>query len=86
MAYMQQSHFQQIGRRDVHVTTRKFLYMNIIYIAQWLFGSNPEILHCSDVFANRQKLCYLDSIFKQTHVNFLPRKYDVIPQLRNSYA
>ena len=30
--------------------------MNIIYIAQWLLGSNSEILHYSDVFERREKL------------------------------
>ena len=31
------------------------LYMNIIFMAHWLFGGNSEILHFSDVFAHRQK-------------------------------
>ena len=53
--------------------------MNIIFIAQWLFSGYSEILHCSDVFEHRQKLCKPENIFKQTRVNFLlPRKYDVI--------
>ena len=60
--------------------------MNIIFIAQWLFGGNSEILHCSDVFAHRMKLCKPENIFKQTRVIFLLQKYDVISQLRHSYA
>ena len=59
--------------------------MNIIFIAQWLFGGNSKILHCSDVFARREKLYKPEKNFKQTQL-FLPRKYDVISQLRHSYA
>ena len=63
------------------------LYMNNIYIAQWLIGSTSDILHCSDVFARRQKLFKQESIFKQTHVNiFLPRKDNVISELHHSYV
>ena len=51
-----------------------FLYMNIIFIARWLFCGNSQIWLCSDVFACRQKLCKPDSIFKQTRVNFFYRK------------
>ena len=46
----------------------------IIFIAQWLFGGNSEILHCSDVFERRQKLCKPENIFKQTRVNFFYRE------------
>ena len=45
--------------------------MNTIFITQWLFCGNSEILHRSDVFAHRQKLCKLESIYEQTRVNFL---------------
>ena len=44
--------------------------MNIIFIAQWLFGGNSKILHCSHVFARREKLYKQENIFKQTRVNF----------------
>ena len=50
--------------------------MNIIYIAQWLFGGNSQILHYlySDALAHRQKVFKPESIFKQTRVNiFLPQ-------------
>ena len=61
--------------------------MNIIFIAQWLFSGNSEILHCSDVFERRQKLHKPENIFKaNTCQLFLPRKYDIISQLRHSYA
>ena len=67
--------------------TSVILCMSIIFIAQRRFGGNSEILHCSDVFAQYQTLCKPESIFKQTRVNFfLPQKYDVISQLRHSYA
>ena len=36
--------------------------MNIVFIAQWLFVANFEILHCSDVLARRQKLFRPESI------------------------
>ena len=86
MAYMQRRHLQQMWRRDVHVTLL-ILYINITFIAQWLSGGNSEMLHGSNVCARRHKLCKPGSIFKQTRVNFfLPRKYDVISQLRHSYA
>ena len=82
MAYMQQRHFQQMwcSRNDTHIFTSVILYINIIFIAQWLPGGNSEILPGSDV----SELCKPESIFKKTRVNFLPRKYDVISQLRHS--
>ena len=36
--------------------TSIILYLKIICVAQWVFGANFEILHCSDVFARCQKL------------------------------
>ena len=60
--------------------------MNILFIAQWLFGGNSEVLHCPDGLTRRQKLFKQENNFKQTHVIFLPRKYDVISHLRHSYA
>ena len=59
--------------------------MTIIFVAQWLFGANFEILHCSDVFVCRQELCKAESIFIQTRVNFFYRD-NAISQLRHSYA
>ena len=34
-----------------------YMYMNIIFIAKWLFDGNSEILHCSDVIARSKTLC-----------------------------
>ena len=48
--------------------------MNIIFIAQWLFGGNSEIFHCSDGFARRQKFRKPENIFKQTPVNIFTAK------------
>ena len=50
--------FQQIWRPDVsrndpEIFNSFILYMNIIFIAQWLFADDSEILHCSNVFARR---------------------------------
>ena len=61
--------------------------MNIICNAQWIFDAYLEILDCSADFTRRQKvkLFKQESIFKQTRVDFLPRKYEVISQLRHSY-
>ena len=56
------------------IFTSIILYMNIIYIVQWLFGGNSEIVHYSDVFARRQKLFKPESIFKQTRVNIFYRE------------
>ena len=80
MAYMQLRHFQEMWSRDVHATHSSFyftsviLYMHIIFIAQWLFGGNSEILHRCDVFERRQKLCKPDSILKQTRVTVFYRE------------
>ena len=61
MGYMQQCHLQQVSRHDIYVVTENFtsviLYMNIMCIAQGLFGANFEILHCSHTLAQRQKFC-----------------------------
>ena len=74
-------------RKDKRKFTSDILYMNIICIAQWLFDANSEILHCSGAFAQCHKCCKPECSFMQTRVNyFLPRKYDVISQLRHSYA
>ena len=67
--------------------TSVILYINIIYNAQWLFGASLEILDCFADFTRRQKLFKQENSFKQTRVEFfLPRKYDVISQLRHSYT
>ena len=50
-----------------------YMIMNIICNAQWLYGANFEILHCTDVFSERQKLLKQGSTFKQTHVIFFYR-------------
>ena len=62
------------SRNDTQIFISVYLYMNIIFIAQWLFSGNFEILHCSDVFARRQQLCKPKRIFKLTRVNFLYRE------------
>ena len=61
------------SRNDTNIFTSVILYINIIFIAQWLSGGNSEILHCSDCFARHHKLCKPESIFKQTRVNFFYR-------------
>ena len=61
--------------------------MKIICNAQWLFGANFQFLESSVDFTRRQiNFFKQDNTFKQTRVDFLPRKYDVITQLRHSYA
>ena len=83
MPYMRQRrqrHFQQVWRRNVHITTLKFLLllfcisMNIIYISQWMFGDNSKILCYSNVFARRQKRFNPESIFKQTRIKIVYRE------------
>ena len=44
------------------------------------------VLNMTPYACTAQKLFKLGNTFKQTRVDFLPRKYDVISQLRNSYA
>ena len=74
-------------RMDMRKFISVILYMNIICIASWLFEANLAILHCSDAFAQRHKHCKPECSFMQTGVDyFLPRKYDVISQLRHSLA
>ena len=73
-------------RNNMQIFTSVILYMNIIFVAQWLLGGNSEIWNCSDVYARRQKLCKPESIFRQTCQLFLPQKYDVISQLCHSYS
>ena len=50
------------SRNDTHIFTSVILYLNIIFIAQWLSDGNSEILHASDVVARRNKLCKPESI------------------------
>ena len=74
------------SRNNMQIFAAVILHMNIIFIAQWLFGGNSEILHCSNVFARRQKLCKPENIFKQTCVNFFTTKiwrhFPITSQLR----
>ena len=73
--------------KDMRKFTSAILYMDIICIPQWLCDANFEILHFSGVYARRHKHCKPECSFRQTCVDyFLPRKYDVISQLRHSYA
>ena len=62
------------SRNGTKLFTIVILHMNIIFIAQWLFGGNSEMLPCSNVFARRQKLYKPENIFKQTRVNFFYRE------------
>ena len=62
------------SRNDTHIFTSVILYINIIFIAQWLSGGNSEILYGSNVFARRHKLCKPENIFKQTRVNYFYRE------------
>ena len=72
---------------DTQIFASGILYINIIFITEWLSAGNSEILRGSDVLARCQKLCKPKSIFMQTRVNFfLPRTYDVISQLCHSYV
>ena len=74
---------------DTQIFTSVILYVNIIFIAKWLFGGNSEILYCSDNFARRQKLWKPENIFQQTRQYFYCENiymYDVISWLRHSYA
>ena len=57
--------------KDTQNYTSVILYMNIILLTQWLFSAYFDILHCSDVFPRRQKLCKPETIFMQTRVYFL---------------
>ena len=74
------------SRNDMQIFTSVIFYMNIIFIAQWLFGGNSKILHCSDVFVRLEKLYKPEKNSSKNMSIFLPRKYDVISQLRHSYA
>ena len=56
------------SRNDTQIFASVNLYINIIFIAQWLSGVNSEILHRSNVFAHCQKLCL------QTVRNFVNKK------------
>ena len=62
------------SRNGTKMFTSVILYINIIFIAQWLSGGNSEILHGSDVFACCQKLCKEENSFQQTRVNFFYRE------------
>ena len=75
---LQQSHLQQLPRRVIYVTTYNilllsFCIMNIICNAQWLYGANFEILHCSEAFSWRKTL-FKQENFKQTRVDFFYRE------------
>ena len=49
--------------KDMQIFTSVILYINVIFIAQWLSDGNSEILCCSDIFACRHKLSKPESIF-----------------------
>ena len=77
------------SRNDTHILTSVILYINIIFrvithsdclvVILKLF-TVPMFLHAVTNFVNQKS-------FSSKHVStFLPRKYDVISQLRHSYA
>ena len=61
-------------RNDMQNFTSVILYMNIIHvwIAQWLFGDNFEILHCSDAFSTSK---WTIKLFQASVDFILPRKF-----------
>ena len=59
---------------DMQNFTSIILYMNIIYIAQYLSGADFEILHCSRPFAQRHKLFKPRNTSKQTRVEIFYRE------------
>ena len=63
-----------------------YMYINIIFIAKWLYGADFQILHCSGAFGRRQKTFKPENTFKQTHVNFFTAKiwhhFSITSQLR----
>ena len=75
------------SRNDTHIFTSAILHMNIIFVAQWLFGGNFEnftlfrcVLHAVRIFVNQRA-------FSSKHVStFFTAKYDAISQLGHSYA
>ena len=62
------------SRNDSQMFTSVILYINIIFIAQWLFGGNSEILHDSDVVARHPKLWNPENFFKQIRVYLFTAK------------
>ena len=91
MVYTQQLPFPQIWRRDVHVTARLCLLLLFCISTSHLSHSDclvvilkfytvPMFLHAVRYFVGQK-------VFSSKHVStFLPGKYDVISQLRHSYA
>ena len=73
-------------RNNMQKFTSIILNMTTICIAQWLSDTKFKILHSSDVFTCCQNFGKHESVFIQTHVEFLLQKYEVICQLRHSYA
>ena len=61
------------SRNDTHIFTSVILKI-YIFTAQWVSVGYSEILHDSNIFARRHKLCKPESIFKQTRVNFFYRE------------
>ena len=61
-----------------------YMYRSVTII---FYDINFEILNFSGAYAWRHKHCKPECSFRQTRVDyFLQRKYDVISQLRHSYA
>ena len=74
-------------RKDMRQLTSVILYMNITYVAQWLFDANFDILHSSGAFARRHKHCKPECSFMQTRVDYfftakIWRHFSITSQLR----
>ena len=82
---------QQVSRRDIYVTTGKILLQLFSIWASYVSLSN-YILLILTFYTVPVRLHDVNNVVNQNalsskHVSiFLPRKYDVISQLRHSYA
>ena len=91
MAYMQQRHFRQMWRRNIHVATRKML-LPLFCISTPYLSSSDCLVVTLNFYTVRMFLCAVRYfVNKKTvsckHVStFLLRKYEVISQLRHNYA
>ena len=87
MLYIQQRHLQQVSRRDMYVTICKIFCIWLSYVSLSDYKvlilnlyTVPVSLHGVTNFLNQKAI-------SSKHASiFLPRKYDVISQLRHSYA
>ena len=95
--YTQQRHFQQMWHRDVQITTCRFSLLLFCMSSSYLSHSDCLVVilkfYTVPMFlqavrnSRHQKLCKLESIFKQTRVNFFYRKNMMsFSQLCHNYA